>query len=99
MNTPPVFSYLSFSDNEARLRTYVRKCREEDETRRMYEFTSRNIWLSLRTTALQGGSNCDTNNSGETRKTPSPGRLQRKRLQFVLLFFEKGQKLTQTLSL
>jgi hypothetical protein len=35
MNTPPVFSYLSFSDNEARLRTYVRKCREEDITRRM----------------------------------------------------------------
>jgi hypothetical protein len=32
MNTPPVFSYLSFSDNEARLGTYVRKCREEDKT-------------------------------------------------------------------
>jgi len=32
MNTPPVFSYLSFSDKEARLRTYVRKYREEDKT-------------------------------------------------------------------
>src|SRR5579863_2093607 len=98
MNTPPVFSYLSFSYKEARLRTYERKFREEDKAQRMYGFNSRNIWFSLRTTGLQGASNRDRNNSRETRETPSLGRLQRKRLQ-VRLFLEKGQKLTQTLSL
>jgi hypothetical protein len=50
----------------------------------MYGFTSRNIWLSLRATAVQGGPKRDTGNSREARETPSLGRLQRKRLQISI---------------